>query len=230
MRPQTPPSTKILILINSKTSNPLQYPYLLTVCPAQEGRSKKLKTTEYRAARPLYVAKHLEGRIHAEAASVSPTQPRTRFQSQKQLFFFGRYGPCGLRLQLSVPTKQIETNKHKKTAVKQRSELLNYLLRTLSAAAVQQLGVVPLSDSAEVTAGPHPKPPKTTGGAQDQGSGRRSSPVGQRQPPHLVSCESCIPKSKGTVQGEPKRPDGQCHPAVIATAPAYHTLRVKSAG
>ena len=47
-----------------------------------------------------------------------------------QLFFFwGRYGPRRLRLQLSVPTKLIETNKHKKTAVKQRSELLNYLLQ-----------------------------------------------------------------------------------------------------
>ena len=44
-------------------------------------------------------------------------------------FFFGRYGPRRLRLQLSVPTKLIETNKHKKTAVKQRSELLNYLLQ-----------------------------------------------------------------------------------------------------
>ena len=43
--------------------------------------------------------------------------------------FFGRYGPRRLRLQLSVPTKLIETNKHKKTAVKQRSELLNYLLQ-----------------------------------------------------------------------------------------------------
>ena len=44
-------------------------------------------------------------------------------------FFFGRYGPRRLGLQLSVPTKLIETNKHKKTAVKQRSELLNYLLQ-----------------------------------------------------------------------------------------------------
>ena len=44
-------------------------------------------------------------------------------------FFFGRYGPRRLRLQLSVPTKLIETNKHKETAVKQRSELLNYLLQ-----------------------------------------------------------------------------------------------------
>ena len=43
--------------------------------------------------------------------------------------FFGRYGPRRLRLQLSVPTKLIETNKHKKTAVKQRSELLDYLLQ-----------------------------------------------------------------------------------------------------
>ena len=34
-----------------------------------------------------------------------------------------------LRLQLSVPTKLIETNKHKKTAVKQRNELLNDLLQ-----------------------------------------------------------------------------------------------------
>ena len=42
-------------------------------------------------------------------------------------FFFGRYGPRRLRLQLSVPTKLIETNKHKKTAVKQRSELLQRL-------------------------------------------------------------------------------------------------------
>ena len=46
-----------------------------------------------------------------------------------QLAFFGRYGPRRLRLQLSVPTKLIETNKHKKTAVKQRSEFLNYLLQ-----------------------------------------------------------------------------------------------------
>ena len=43
--------------------------------------------------------------------------------------FFGRYGPRRLRLQLSVPTKLIETNKHKKTTVKQRSELLKNLLQ-----------------------------------------------------------------------------------------------------
>ena len=49
--------------------------------------------------------------------------------SPDDLFFFGRYEPRRLRLQLSVPTKLIETNKHKKTAVKQRSELLNYLLQ-----------------------------------------------------------------------------------------------------
>ena len=48
---------------------------------------------------------------------------------QSITLFFGRYGPRRLRLQLSVPTKLIETNKHKKTAVKQRSELLNYLLQ-----------------------------------------------------------------------------------------------------
>ena len=31
-------------------------------------------------------------------------------------------------------------------------------------------------------------------------------------PPHLVSCESCTLKSKGKVQGEPKRPDGHANP------------------
>ena len=52
-----------------------------------------------------------------------------QFQDSHILGLFGRYGPRRLRLQLSVPTKLIETNKHKKTAVKQRSELLNYLLQ-----------------------------------------------------------------------------------------------------
>ena len=49
--------------------------------------------------------------------------------NSKESIFFGRYGPRRLRLQLSVPTKLIETNKHKKTEVKQRSELFNYLLQ-----------------------------------------------------------------------------------------------------
>ena len=58
-----------------------------------------------------------------------PTNPWPTAKPWEHCFFFGRYGPRRLRLQLSVPTKLIETNKHKKTAVKQRSELLNYLLQ-----------------------------------------------------------------------------------------------------
>ena len=39
-------------------------------------------------------------------------------------FFLAGTGLVGWRLQLSVPNKLIETNKHKKAAVKQRSEYL----------------------------------------------------------------------------------------------------------
>ena len=47
------------------------------------------------------------------------------------------------------------------------------------------------------------------------------------QLPHLVSCESCTPKSKGKVQREPMRSDGHANPSgpAEATARISHTLR-----
>ena len=86
-----------------------------------------------------------------------------------------------------------------------------------------------------MTVGRHPKPPKTTGGAQNQGSGRRSDPVGQRTGP--ASCFLRVVHTK--VQGQsPRRAkearracepeEAWCHPAVRATPPAFHMLCVKT--
>ena len=63
--------------------------------------------------------------------------------SDNRRFSFGRYGHRRLRLQLSVPTELIETNKHKKTAGNREASysITCCSMRTLSAAAVQQLGV-----------------------------------------------------------------------------------------
>ena len=85
-----------------------------------------------------------------------------------------------------------------------------------------------------MTVGRHPKPPKTTGGAQDQGSGRRSSPVGQRTAPASCFLRVVHTKVQGQsfAQGEPKRPDGcepeeaWCHPGGSSDgARISHTLR-----
>ena len=109
-------------------------------------------------------------------------------------------------------------------------------MRTLSAAAVQQLGVSSSQRLSRSDSGSAPKAnPRQRVEPKTKAPAAVLVPSDNGQPPHLVSCESCTPKSKGKVQGEPKRPDGHanprieawCHPAVIATAPTLRQDRVQ---
>ena len=81
-------------------------------------------------------------------------------------------------MQLSLPTKPIETNKHKKTAVKQRSESLNYLLQ--HADFVKVKGRLPKHRSHRPALEIRLPQLSTLTNATKPGRGSASSPVGRR--------------------------------------------------
>ena len=68
---------------------------------------------------------------------------------------FGRYGPSRLRLQLSVPTKLIETQTQENSGVTEKRVLKLLQHADFVTAAVQQLGVSSSQRLVEVTVGRH---------------------------------------------------------------------------
>ena len=131
-----------------------------------------------------------------------------RASEHNLVFFFGRYGPRRLRLQLSVPTKLIETNKHKKTG-KQRSELLNDLLQHADFVS-SGCSATRRSFSQRLSRSDSGSAPKAT---QDNGWSPRPRlrrPFWSRRTTDSprISCESCHQSPSAKSKASQRRPTG----------------------